>query len=188
MGDVSGKGVAAALLMAKLGADARFCMLTEPDPATAFTRLNSLMNKSGIAGRFVTLVAAILDPVSHSVTLVNAGHPPPLIYHRSTRSIGEAIDIKMAGLPIGVVDGFEYASSQVSLEPGDSILTFTDGVTEVMNFQDLQLEAKGVCAAVHGGTYSPRMLAEQVIKAVNQFADGRKQNDDIAPVSFGRTD
>jgi sigma-B regulation protein RsbU (phosphoserine phosphatase) len=145
------------------------------------------MNKSGIAGRFVTLVAAILDPASHAVTLVNAGHPPPLIYHRATRSIGEAIDINMAGLPLGVVDGFEYASSRISLEPGDTILTFTDGVTEAMNAQDHQLEAKGVCAAVQGGDYSPRLLAAHVIKVVKQFATGRIQNDDIALVGFGRT-
>jgi serine phosphatase RsbU (regulator of sigma subunit) len=187
LGDVAGKGVAAALLMAKLSADARFCMLTEPDPAIAFSNLNSMMNKSGIAGRFVTLVAAILDPASHAVTLVNAGHPPPLIYQQNTRCIREAIDIKTAGLPLGVVDGFEYASSQVSLEPGDSILVFTDGVTEAMNAQDLQLGEKGVCAAVEGGTYSPRLLVEQVVKIVKQFANGRSQNDDIALVGFGRT-
>ncbi len=91
LGDVAGKGVVAALLMAKLSADAQFCMLTEPDPAAAVTKLNSLMNQSGIADRFVTLVAAILDPGSHTVTLVNAGHPSPLIYHRATRTVEEAI-------------------------------------------------------------------------------------------------
>jgi phosphoserine phosphatase RsbU/P len=87
LGDVAGKGVAAALLMAKLSADARFCMLTEPDTAAAVTKLNSLMIQSGNADRFVTLVAAILDHESHTVTLVNAGHPSPLIYHRGTRTI-----------------------------------------------------------------------------------------------------
>ena len=187
VGDVAGKGVAAALLMAKLSADARFCMLTEPDPAAAFTRLNSLMNQLGLAGRFVTLLAAILDPESHTVTLVNAGHPPPLIYHRATRTVGEAISSKAAGLPLGVSDGIKYPSCQVHLEPGDSILAFTDGVTEAMNLQDLQLETKGVHAAVQGGTYSPRLLVEQVVKAVKQFTAGRSQNDDISLVGFGRT-
>lgn len=187
VGDVAGKGVAAALLMAKLSADARFCMLTEPDPTIAFARLNSLMNQLGTAGRFATLVAAILDPASHVVTLVNAGHPPPLIYRRATRTVREAISTEVAGLPFGVIDRFEYPSCQVTLEPGDSILAFTDGVTEAMNVQDLQLESKGVYAAVQGGAYSPRMLAEQVVKVVNEFATGRSQNDDIALVGFGRT-
>jgi phosphoserine phosphatase RsbU/P len=187
VGDVAGKGVAAALLMAKLSADARFCMLTEPDPTIAFARLNTLMNQSGIAGRFVTLLTAILDPASHVVTLVNAGHPPPLIYHRATRTVEEAISTEVAGLPFGVIDRFEYPSCQVSLEPGDSILAFTDGVTEAMNAEDRQLEAKGVYAALQGGTYSPRQLAEQVVRAIKQFAGGRSQNDDIALVGFGRT-
>ena len=62
LGDVAGKGVVAALLMAKLSADARSCMLAEANPAVAVTRLNALLNRSGIADRFVTLVAAILDP------------------------------------------------------------------------------------------------------------------------------
>lgn len=187
LGDVAGKGVVAALLMAKLSADAKFCMLTEPDPATAITKLNALMIHSGIADRFVTLVAAVLDPASHTVTLVNAGHPPPLIYHRSTRTVEEAIGSETAGLPLGVLDSFEYASCQTSLKPGDSILAFTDGVTEATDIQDRQLQTKGLYGAVQGGDFSTRELGAQVVKAVKQFAGGRSQSDDIALVGFGRT-
>ena len=99
----------------------------------------------------------------------------------------EAISNEVAGLPLGVLDGFEYASCQVSLEPGDSILAFTDGVTETMDVQDHQLQTKGVYAAVQGEAYSPRALGEQVVKVVKQFATGRSQHDDIALVGFGRT-
>ncbi len=162
-------------------------MLTEPDPAAAVTRLNALMNRSGIADRFVTLVAAVFDPVSHTVTLVNAGHPPPLIYHRSTRTVEEAHGNEAAGLPLGVVDGFEYGSCHVCLEPGDSILAFTDGVTEAMDVHDRQLQTQGVVAAVNGEAYSTRALGEQVVKVVTRFATGRSQQDDIALVGFGRT-
>jgi len=187
LGDVAGKGVAAALLMAKLSADARFCMLTEPDPAIAFAKLNILMNQSGISGRFITLVAAILEPANHTITLVNAGHPPPMIYHRATRTVEETISAEATGLPLGVNDNSQYPTCHISLEPGDSILAFTDGVTDAMNIQDLQIEKKGVYAAVQGGTYSPRLLAEEVVKVGKQFARGRSQNDDIALVGFGRT-
>jgi serine phosphatase RsbU (regulator of sigma subunit) len=187
LGDVAGKGVAAALLMAKLSADARFYMLTEPDPAVAVSRLNSSMSKSGLADRFVTLVAAVLDPGGHTVTLVNAGHPPPLIYHRATHTVREAISNEVAGLPLGVLDGFEYASCQLSLEPGDSILAFTDGVTEAMDVNNVQLRPSAVYAAVQGKASSPRSLVEEVVKVVKQFATGRSQNDDIALVGFGRT-
>jgi serine phosphatase RsbU (regulator of sigma subunit) len=187
LGDVAGKGVAAALLMAKLSADARFCMLTEPDPAVAVTKLNSLMTQSGIADGFVTLVAAILDHGSHTVTLVNAGHPSPLLYHRATRSVDEATNKEMAGLPIGVLDGIAYASCQVSLGPGDCILAFTDGVTEAMDVNNVPLQTKGVYAAVQGEAYLPGALGERVVQTVKQFAAGRSQHDDIALVGFGRT-
>src|SRR5205807_3315412 len=190
LGDVAGKGVVAALLMAKLSADARFCMLTEPDAAAAVTKLNSLMaspSQSGIADRFVTLAAAILDPVSHTATLVNAGHPSPLIYRRATRIVADAISNEVAGLPLGVQGGFAYASCQVGLEPGDCILAFTDGVTEAMDADDVQLQKSGVYAAVKGEAYSPRALGERVVQAVKQFAAGRSQHDDIALVGFGRT-
>ena len=187
LGDVAGKGVVAALLMAKLSAEARFCMLTEPDPAAAITKLNSLLNEPGITDRFVTLVAAILDPRSHTVTLVNAGHPPPRIYHRATRTVGDAMSCEVSGVPLGVLEGFKYDSCQVILEPGDSILAFTDGVTEAMDLGDAQLQTRGVYAAVQGEAYSPRALGEQVVKVVKQFSTGRSQNDDIALVGFGRT-
>ncbi len=187
LGDVAGKGVVAALLMAQLSANAKFCILTEPDLATAITRLNSLMIHSGIGDRFVTLAAAVLDPASNTVTLVNAGHPSPLIYHQATRTAAEAIGKEATGLPLGVLDGFEYASCQISLEPGDSILAFTDGVTEATDVQDLQLQTKGLFAAVQGEAYSTRELGEQVVKVVKAFAKGRSQFDDIALVSFGRT-
>jgi serine phosphatase RsbU (regulator of sigma subunit) len=122
--------VTAALLMARLSADARFCMLTEPDPAAAVTNLNSLMTQSGPADRFVTLTAAVLDYGSHAVTLVNAGNPCPLIYRRDACTVEEAISHEAGGLPLGVVDDFRYGSCQVSLAPGDRVLAFTDGVTE----------------------------------------------------------
>jgi serine phosphatase RsbU (regulator of sigma subunit) len=186
LGDVAGKGVVAALLMAKLCAEARFCMLTEPDPAAAITKLNSLMNDPGIGDRFVTLVAAVLDPATHAVTLVNAGHPPPLFYRGATCSASDAIGNDCAGVPLGVVEGFTYSSCVITLDPGDMILAFTDGVTEAMDVQDLQLQAKGVYAAVEGKSYAPRALGDQVVKVVKQFSTGRSQSDDIALVGFGR--
>jgi serine phosphatase RsbU (regulator of sigma subunit) len=187
LGDVAGKGVAAALLMAKLSADARFCILTESEPAAAVTKLNVLMIQSGIADRFVTLVVAVLDPESHTVTLVNAGHPSPLIYRHATRTVEDAISNDVAGFPIGVLDGFEYASCQIKLEPGDGLLAFTDGVTEAVDVNGVPLQTKGVIAALQGETYSPRALGERLVQAVKQFAAGRSQHDDLALVGFGRT-
>ena len=186
LGDVAGKGVPAALLMAKLSADARVCILTEACPAAAVTWLNSLMIQSGIVDRFVSLLVAVLDPASHTVTLVNAGHPSPLIYRRATCTVEEAMSTEATGLLLGV-NGFEYTSCQVSLEPGDCLLAFTDGVSEALDVKNVQLQTQGIYAAVEGGAYSPRGLGERVVKVFREFAAGRSQHDDIAVFGFGRT-
>ena len=77
LGDVAGKGVPAALLVAKLSSEVRFCLLTEPDPAKAITQLNDQMIRGGLRDRFVTLAVLVLDPVAHQLTVVNAGHMSP---------------------------------------------------------------------------------------------------------------
>ncbi len=187
VGDVSGKGVAAALLMAKLSVDTRFCLLTEPDPAVAFNRLNSLIYKWGFADRFVTLLVAIVDPVNHIATILNAGHPSPMIHHGSTGGVESAFSADMIGLPLGIVEDTQYDSGEISLQPGDSILAFTDGVTEAVNDEDIQLQTEGVHAAMLGEVSSTPALGEQVIQVVKQFTSGNSQRDDITLAGFGRT-
>src|SRR5262249_22463587 len=92
LGDVAGKGVSAALLMAKLASDARFALVSEPEPGKAITVLNDLMyQNTSQMDRFVTLGAAILDPASNSLTFVNAGHVTPLLVHGSNGKYEEAI-------------------------------------------------------------------------------------------------
>jgi serine phosphatase RsbU (regulator of sigma subunit) len=186
LGDVAGKGVPAALLMAKISADAKFCMLSEAGPAPAITKLNGLLHQAGLTERFITLVAAVVDPHEHAVTLVNAGHPSPLVYRHATSAVEDATPPETTGLPIGVVDGYEYVSCQVRLEPGDAILTFSDGVTEAMDKDNKQLQVEGILAAIQGGRHSPRGLGERVVEAVKRHATGRSQHDDITLVCYGR--
>ena len=92
LGDVSGKGISASLLMAKLSAEARFCLISEPTPAAAIGRLNRIFCGSGWEDRFVTLVLAVLDPLENNVTLVNrrphAAHPAPRQERRRTGGRG----------------------------------------------------------------------------------------------------
>jgi serine phosphatase RsbU (regulator of sigma subunit) len=187
LGDVAGKGIPAALLMAKISSDARFCMLTHPDAGAAVTQLNTLLNQSGLAERFVTLAAAVLDVNRHIVTIVNAGHPSPLIYRRQKSALDEAMPHAICGLPIGVAEGCTYDSYQLPLQPGDSILIFSDGVTEAMDVNNVQLQMKGIRAAVQGGNYSARGLGERIIQAVKQHSAGRGAHDDVTLVAFGRT-
>jgi serine phosphatase RsbU (regulator of sigma subunit)/pSer/pThr/pTyr-binding forkhead associated (FHA) protein len=193
LGDVAGKGVPAALLMAKLSAEARFCFLTEADPAAAITHLNNLLMRAGLMDRFVTLATAILDPARHLVTIINAGHMPPLIYRQSTGKLEDSISTEKTGLPLGVLEAFQYTAHQIELHPGDSLLLFTDGITDAMNVQNQAFQMKGIHTAIldKAGqplhTLTPPELGERIIKAVKQHAAGRSQHDDIALVCFGRS-
>jgi serine phosphatase RsbU (regulator of sigma subunit)/pSer/pThr/pTyr-binding forkhead associated (FHA) protein len=185
--DVAGKGVAAALLMAKVSADARFCLLTEPDPAQAVSKLNDLLQQAGLLDRFVTFAAAVLDPATHTVTLVNAGHLAPLIYRRATARLEEAMSPEASGLPLGVVDRGEYTCCQAQLQPGDSVLIFTDGITDAMDVRNVQFQQRGIETAIEGGPYSAPVLGDRIIKAVKQHAAGVSQYDDTTLVAFSRT-
>ncbi len=186
LGDVAGKGVAAALLMAKLSADARFCALTETDSGALAGRLNDLLHHSGPADRFVTFIAATLNPADHTVTLVNAGHPAPMLYRHATGTLEPAMSTSQVGLPLGVVADHAYPSCQVKLAPGDCILAFTDGVTEALDLENRQLHLEGVHRALSQGPFTPRGLGERLVQAVRQHAAGRSQHDDITLVCLGR--
>src|SRR5260370_18967310 len=78
-GDVAGKGMPAALLMARIYADTRYELLAKPPPAEALTSLNAGVSSSGLGHRFITLAIVVLDPKAHTLTIVNAGHLPPLL-------------------------------------------------------------------------------------------------------------
>jgi serine phosphatase RsbU (regulator of sigma subunit)/pSer/pThr/pTyr-binding forkhead associated (FHA) protein len=188
LGDVAGKGVAAALLMAKLSSDTRFCLSTEPDPALAVNKLNDLLHEfTSPMDRFVTLALAVLDPAKHQVTLVNAGHLSPLLYRRGTSTLEEAVPKDATGLPLGVLRGCEYGSTQVALNAGDSLILFTDGVTDATDVRDSRFAMKGIEASLlQGGPATPKSLVERLVRAVHVHATNQSQQDDITLVALGR--
>jgi sigma-B regulation protein RsbU (phosphoserine phosphatase) len=189
VGDVAGKGVAAALLMAKLSSDTRFCLLTENDYSRALSRLNDLLHEFATPlDRFVTFVAAILDPARHVVTLASAGHQSPLLHRRATGALVEAVPSEVAGVPLGIMDGATFDTCQVTLQPGDNLVLFTDGVTDALDVRGNQFAVQGVHRAIQdAGTTSPRGVGERIVKAVGQHAAGRPQFDDLTLVCLGRT-
>lgn len=187
LGDVAGKGVSAALLMGKVSSDARFCFLTEPGPAAAVSRLNRLMQEASLLDRFVTFTAGLLEPARHAVTFVNAGHMPPLVYRQRTDTVEEAMPRELSGLPLGVKDDLEFEAFSLTLDVGDCVVLFTDGVSDAKNKQGHDFQIEGVHAALLKGPAGPRAMGERLIHAVQQHALGCKQYDDITVVCFGRT-
>jgi serine phosphatase RsbU (regulator of sigma subunit) len=188
LGDVAGKGVPAALLMAKLSSDARFCLLSQPNPSVAITVLNTLLYQhTSQMDRFVTLAAAFLDASTHTLTLVNAGHPAPLVSRRATGKLEEAMSTDNMGLPLGVLAEFVYHTQEVQHQPGDCVLLYSDGVTDQMDKQNNQIQQKAIRTALQEGIRSPQLLGERIVKILKQHASGRAQQDDITLVCFGRT-
>src|SRR5262245_15999687 len=188
LGDVAGKGVPAALLMAKVSADARFCMLTEPDLATAVGKLNEHMQEAGLLDRFVTLGAGLLDPTSHQVTFCNAGHIPPLVYRKASDAFEEGMARDQSGYPLGVAEGIPYDAVATTLAPGDTVLLFTDGITEAKNKNDHEFQLEGALTALKTSTKTPKAMVECLVGAVREHARGCKQHDDITIVAFGRNE
>jgi serine phosphatase RsbU (regulator of sigma subunit)/pSer/pThr/pTyr-binding forkhead associated (FHA) protein len=193
LGDVAGKGVPAAMLMAKLSAEARFCFLTEPHPARAVALLNNNLVRGGIGDRFVTLAAIVLDPAAHTLTVVNAGHPMPVRFCGADRQYGPSASDRCTGLPLGVMDGFEYEMETVPLAAGQSVVVFSDGVTDATDPFGVMFEMAGVSKVLTddpavGASPRPTVIGDRLSAAVRKHAGTAPQTDDIAIVCFGRVD
>jgi serine phosphatase RsbU (regulator of sigma subunit) len=196
LGDVAGKGVPAALLVAKLSSEVRFCLVTEPDLAKAITLLNDELLHGGLeelSGQFITLSVMILDPVSHQVTLVNAGHESPRLYSASRSTLTDVLTEEQIGCVLGWEDGVwcNYRASTFALEPGDTVIVYTDGVTDAWNPAEQPFGKPRVDRSLHPNTSAPeaarpRAIGARLVAAVEKHAAGRAQNDDIALVCFGR--
>jgi serine phosphatase RsbU (regulator of sigma subunit)/pSer/pThr/pTyr-binding forkhead associated (FHA) protein len=188
LGDVAGKGIPAALLMAKLSSDARFALLTEPEAKAGITKLNNLLHQHiSQMDRFVTLAAVVLDPANHRLTLVNAGHPSPLLYNPKAAALEDCVPRAVAGVPLGMMEDYDYESCQIQLRPGDCILIFSDGVPDARSVRDTAFEMKGIHQALAaGGPFTAKTLGERIVKAVRQHATGRSPHDDITLVCLGR--
>ncbi len=189
VGDVAGKGVAAALLMAKLSSDTRFCLLTENDYGRAIGRLNDLLHEfASPLDRFVTFAAAVLDPARHVVTLASAGHQSPLLARRSGGPPVEVVPNEVAGVPLGIMDGAAFDTCQVTLQPGDTLVLFTDGVSDALDVRNTQFSLDRVLRTIEeAGPVPPKVLGERLVKAVQQHAAGRAPFDDLTLVCLGRT-
>ena len=192
VGDVAGKGVPAALLVAKLSSEVRFCLLTQPDPARAIGLLNDQMMRGGLGDRFVTLATVVLDPLSHKLTVVNAGHMCPRLFRAARNDLSDPVPDEVTGLPLGVMPGYEYESATLDLDPGDMLTIFTDGVTDAMAPNGVLFGMDGLDRALRVDDPTlvdagrPRRTGERLVQAVKRHAAGRVQNDDIAVVCFGR--
>jgi len=185
LGDVAGKGVPAALLSARLYSSARFHLLTKPTAAEALTGLNAELASSGLGYRFITFVVVIVDAKSQTATIANAGHWPPLLRH----SGGDVSDlaVEASGAPLGVLPDQSFRETSVPLRSGDTLLLFTDGITEAMNPRDGIYGADRLRHLLSAGPDSADEMIQSVITDVESFCDGRAQRDDMCLVCVRRS-
>ena len=187
--DVSGKGMPAALLMAKLSAEAKFALVSEAGPTGALLKLNAQFAQASWADRFVTMAVAVLDLERHEVQLANAGHLPP--YARRRDGSVEPVGLDQISVPLGVIDELHCEQLTVPLAPGDSLVMFTDGISEAMNMNnDLYGLARiSEQVSVPGGGASAagvKQLGDQILQDVKRFVGKRSQSDDMCLLCFGR--
>ena len=182
--DVVGHGIAAAMLMAKVSADAKFALATSETAEEAVCMMNRNLANMHL-DKFVTLALCLLDKRTDSLTIVNAGHMPPVI--RRNDGTVETVATEESGVPIGILEDFQYESFTTSLNPGDVAVLYTDGINEAMNEKDEQLGSDAIVTELQQCPIkSPVGIGDNICKLVNQHMGFRQPIDDICLVCVGK--
>lgn len=191
--DVVGHGVAAAMYMAKLAAETKFCLASEPDLARAIEKLNDLMSRLGVE-RFVTYLLVVIDPNSNLISIVNAGHMPPIVRRAIDGSLIEPGE-EESGLPIAIDEGMEYELTTCPFHEGDLAVLYTDGVNEAMDADDEEWGIEPLREIVQNTIALPGtddvaalIVKQKIIKEVYEHIGDADQFDDMCMVIIERTD
>ena len=180
--DVAGKGIPAALLMARLYSATRYHLLSQPDLGLALSDLNRDISTSGLGHRFITCVLAVVDPAAGRVAVANAGHLPPLIRH-ADGSITEFIS-QHPGMPLGIVPDQEFRQQEHPLTPGDTWLMFTDGVTEAMNGDSEIFGTQRLHQSLSTAPGELDAMILSIVSDVETHCGDRDQSDDMCLTAF----
>lgn len=172
--DVSGKGLGAALLTTMLQG-ALTGMTIGADPARIFQLINSFLCEHAEVGRYATMFFGILS-LDGRLDYINAGHPPPLLVRR-----GEVtVPFTEGSFPVGLIPDTNYVTSRVDLQPNDTLILFSDGVTEAMNPDEQMYGVPRLCEVLAGQQDPPLdHLQRDILESVRNFTCGASQGDDI---------
>ena len=176
VGDVSGKGVPAALLMVKVASQLQASLATEPDPVQVLNQVNQHFSRRNPDGTFVTMVLAVLDLSSHSMSIVNAGHLRPLL-RRPDGTIVEIGDAE-AGRPLGISPIQPYLQTRLDLQIGDALVLISDGITEAQSADQQQYGQQRLLAQLTPAVGAANDLGRRIINDVDHFVGHHPQSDD----------
>jgi phosphoserine phosphatase RsbU/P len=185
IGDVSGKGIAAALMMASLQASLRSEATRAPENlAAAVASVNRLVYEASSSNRYATFFYGQYDPAQGKFDYVNAGHNPPLLFRQANGHV-EVIRLQSGGTVVGLLEDVRYEQGSVQISPGDILVAFTDGISEAMNPADEEWGEDCLMDSIRAsicGASSAQELMECTFAAATQFAGTAPQHDDMTLV------
>jgi PAS domain S-box-containing protein len=175
--DVSGKGVPAALFMALSRIVVRVNALWHRDPAKAIHDANNLITRDAKSGMFVTLFFGTLNERDRTLTYVNAGHNPPVVFRSRDGSLEELMP---TGIVLGAAENRNYSSRTIPVGPDDVIVMYTDGVTESINAQEEMFgEDRLRDIILKNASFPAQAILERILSGVQEFTGDMPQFDDI---------
>jgi len=183
LGDVTGHGIGAALLMATTMAGLQILCESTVDPVVLVDRLHRHVTRHVESGQYVTMFLALLDPGTGEIHYVNAGHPPPVILRSSDHG-----ELKSTGIPVAMLPDFTWTQGSYTLQPGETVIVYSDGVTEAPGprdglqyddgrWQEFLSEAKDKSAEA---------LGQDLLEDIRLFQAGRAADDDLTLLIFKR--
>ena len=181
--DVVGHGVAAAMFMAKLSAETRFCLAREPDVAKAIVQLNDRMSRLQVE-RFITFLLVVIDAESECITIVNAGHMAPVIRGKEDGAICEPGE-EESGLPIAIDSGMDYEAGEFPMNVGDLAVLYTDGINEAMDANDEEFGMERVRQLTSQGG-GAEAVKDRIVKEVLAHVGDAPPFDDMCLVVIER--
>jgi phosphoserine phosphatase RsbU/P len=183
VGDVSGKGIAAALMMASLQASLRGQTIKPCDTlAEMIHHINGLVYEASSSNRYATFFYAEYNPVSRKLRYVNAGHNPPLLRRKKGEGY-EFLRLEEGGTVIGLFPDFPYKEAEIELQSGDILVAFTDGISEAMNHAEEEFDEERLIEAIRNcPDRSAANISSFILEHVDAFTAGANQHDDMTIV------
>jgi sigma-B regulation protein RsbU (phosphoserine phosphatase) len=183
IGDVSGKGIAAALMMASLQASLRGEATRGPENlALAVANVSRLVYEASSESRYATFFYGQYDPTTREFEYVNAGHNPPLLF-RQCRDQWTVTRLDVGGVVVGLLESFPYQQASIAMAKGDILVAYTDGISEAMNAQDEEWGEDRLAQTIEKCDGLPAEgLLQRVFAAADAFVNGHQQHDDMTMV------
>lgn len=182
IGDVSGKGIPAALYMARLISDLRYYSHIHECPIDLMRTINSILFERGRHGMFVTLIYLLLNRHTGELTITNGGHLPPLWFQQATQSF--RVVNGASGIPLGIMPEIELSEQVIQLRPGDHLLLYTDGIIEAKNARGKMFSRQRLEEVSNQAWNDPQRLIDEIIKQIKKFSRNVSQHDDITLVAI----